>query len=140
MSQKNTIKGAAFQMDYAADHIMQKYLSEGYDAQKLSFSEGDNSGCIVQVRNVSKGVGSVLKTVVGLQTCGTLKMLSQPNGDLLIEVMGGKWLDKAAVIAVSWFVLWPLLITGGIGTWKQNKLLNKMYEDTLCFFAGSSQN
>ena len=139
MSKKNTINGAAFQMDYGADYILEKYKSDGYEVQKLSFDDEGNDGRLVQIRNTSEGVGSKLKALVGLKTCATLKLL-QKNGDLEIEVFGGSWLDKGAVVAVSWFVLWPLLITGGIGAFKQKKLLDSVYEDTLCYFAGSHSN
>lgn len=139
MSKNSTINGAAFQMDYGADYILEKYKSDGYEVQKLSFDDEGNDGRLVQIRNTSEGVGSKLKALVGLKTCATLKLL-QKGGDLEVEVFGGSWLDKGAVVAVSWFVLWPLLITGGIGAFKQKKLLDSVYEDTLCYFAGSRSN
>ncbi|MBP5673932.1 MAG: hypothetical protein IKP58_16790 [Victivallales bacterium] len=139
MSKKNTINGAAYQMDYGADYIVGKYQSDGYEAQKLTFEEDGNNGRLVQIRNTSDGVGGKLKALVGLKTCATLKLL-QRGGDLEIEVFGGSWLDKGAVVAVSWFVLWPLLITGSVGAFKQKKLLDKVYDDTLCYFAGSRSN
>ena len=139
MSKNSTINGAAFQMDYGADYILDKYKSDGYEVQKLSFDDEGNDGRLVQIRNTSEGVGSKLKALVGLKTCATLKLL-QKGGDLEVEVFGGSWLDKGAVVAVSWFVLWPLLITGGIGAFKQKKLLDSVYEDTLCYFAGSRSN
>ncbi len=126
-------------MDYGADYILEKYKSDGYEVQKLSFDDEGNDGRLVQIRNTSEGVGSKLKALVGLKTCATLKLL-QKGGDLEVEVFGGSWLDKGAVVAVSWFVLWPLLITGGIGAFKQKKLLDSVYEDTLCYFAGSRSN
>ena len=139
MSKNSTINGAAFQMDYGADYILDKYKSDGYEVQKLSFDDEGNDGRLVQIRNTSEGVGSKLKALVWLKTCATLKLL-QKGGDLEVEVFGGSWLDKGAVVAVSWFVLWPLLITGGIGAFKQKKLLDSVYEDTLCYFAGSRSN
>ncbi len=136
MSQNTTINGAAFQMDYAADHIQRKYEADGYQTQKLTFNENGAEGVVVQIRNTSDGWGSFLKKAVGCATCATLKM--KKNGtDLDIEVGAGKWLDKSVVLTISMFVLWPLTITSGVGFYKQNKLLNQVYLDTLGFFAGS---
>ncbi len=139
MNRKSTINGAAFQMDYGADYILEKYKSDGYEVQKLSFDDEGNEGRLVQIRNTTKSVGSKLKTLVGLKTCATLKLL-QKSGDLEVEVFGGKWLDKGVVVALGWLVLLPLLITGGVGAFKQKKLLDQVYEDTLCYFAGSHSN
>ena len=139
MSKNSTINGAAFQMDYGADYILEKYKSDGYEVQKLSFDDEGNDGRLVQIRNTSEGVGSKLKALVGLKTCATLKLL-QKDGDLEIEVFGGNWLAQGANVVLGWFVLWPLLITGGVGAFKQKKLLDQVYEDTLCYFAGSRSN
>ena len=136
MGKSQTIDGAAFQMEHAADYIAQKYETDGYQVQKLSFNAGDELGMLVQIRNTSGGVGGFLKTAVGCKTCATLKLLRK-GSDLNIEVFEGKWLDKAVVITISLFVLWPLLVTGGFGVYKQKKLLDKVFIDTLCFFAGS---
>ena len=92
MSKNSTINGAAFQMDYGADYILEKYKSDGYEVQKLSFDDEGNDGRLVQIRNTSEGVGSKLKALVGLKTCATLKLL-QKGGDLEVEVFGGSWLD-----------------------------------------------
>ena len=139
MSKKNTINGAAFQMDSGADYILEKFKIDGYEVQKLSFDEQGNSGRLVQICNTSENVGGKLKTMVGLKTCATLKLL-QMSGDLKVEVFGGRWLDKVSVVVVSWFILWPLLFTGGVGAFKQKKLLDRVYEETLCYFAGSHSN
>ena len=139
MSKNSTINGAAFQMDYGADYILEKYKSDGYEVQKLSFDDEGNDGRLVQIRNTSEGVGSKLKALVGLKTCATLKLL-QKGGDLEVEVFGGNWLAQGANVVLGWFVLWPLLITGGVGAFKQKKLLDQVYEDTLCYFAGSRSN
>ncbi len=137
MSQTKIITGAAFQIDYAADYVKQKYEADGYQAQKLSFTDNGTEGVLVQIRNTSDGVGGILKTAIGCKTCATLKMLKQGN-DLEIEVMAGSWLDKGVVITISMFVLWPLLLTGGFGAYRQKKLLNQLFIDTLGFFAGSN--
>lgn len=42
-----------------------------------------------------------------------------------VEIGGAKWADKAAVMAVSMFVLWPLTITSGIGLCGQAQVIKK---------------
>lgn len=152
-NRQTIIDGAAFQMERAADCIVQKYEADGYQAQKLSFNSGDDSGMLVQIRNTSGGVGGFLKTVTGCKICATLTLLRQ-GSDLSIEVTGGRWLDKAVVIAMSPVSILPLaplipliplllalpfifMITGITGIYKQQQLLNKVFLDTLGFFAGS---
>lgn len=48
--------------------------------------------------------------------------LSQEGQRLVVEMGNAKWADKAVVMAVSMFVMWPLAITSGVGIYKQNEL------------------
>ncbi len=64
MERKKIISGAAFQMDYAADYIMQRYQADDYQVQKLTFDEDGQSGVLVQIKNTTKGFGSFLKTAI----------------------------------------------------------------------------
>jgi hypothetical protein len=58
----------------------------------------------------------------------SLNILFTQAGDALtVEIGAGKWLDKAAVGAVSLIVLWPLAFTAGFGAWEQMKMPDKVF-------------
>jgi hypothetical protein len=137
MNRTRVINGAAFQMEYAADYIRQKYEADGYLVQKLTCGDGDGSGILVQVCNSSEGVGGLLKTAIGCKNCATLKMIKE-NDDLKIEVGQGAWLGEGVVLTVSLFVFGPLLFTSLFGACRQKALLDQLFIDTLGFFAGSN--
>ena len=132
MSRTHTVVNGASRMEACAEHIRARFVAEGYDAQKLTVNDPAQLGMLVQVRN-AKGASGVVKTVTGLSACATLKLVVK-NNNLDIEVLGGKWLDKAAVNIVSWVILWPLFVTSSIGMWRQKKLLDCMFMETMSYF------
>ena len=68
--------------------------------------------------------------MIGCETCASLILTAKGN-NLEVKVAGGKWLDKAAVIGVSMIVLWPLLITVTIGSFRQKALLDKLFMNAI---------
>jgi hypothetical protein len=54
-------------------------------------------------------------------------MLETTESGFKASVGGGKWLEQGAAMAVSVFVLWPLLITGGIGMAQQKGLIDTLW-------------
>jgi len=136
MDREKTIKGAGFQMDYLAEHTVKRCEADGYECQKLSFEDKGNPGLLIQIRNTSDGSWGKAKSLMGLKTCATLK-LQRRGDDLEISVLAGQWLDKVAVNVVSWVILWPLFVTSCVGMWRQKKMLDQLFVDTLSFFAGA---
>ena len=136
MSNKTTIAGAAKKMKACSDFIQEHYQAEGYGTQQLAFEENDNPGLLVQIKNSTTTGGGILRLATGLSACATVK-LTEVGDDLNVEVMAGKWLDKAGVAVVSWFVLWPLLVTAAIGAFRQKSFLDRVYADTLAWFASN---
>lgn len=134
MSNKTTISGAAGKLEACASHILEKYQSEGYGVQRIAFEENDNNGILVQMKNSTSTGGGLLRTVTGLSSCATLKLTVVGN-DLNVEVMAGKWLEKAGVAVVSWFILWPLFVTAAVGAFRQKSFLDRVYNDTLAWLA-----
>lgn len=132
MNRKHLVVNGAPRMEECADHVRALFLAEGYEAQMLTVNDPSQKGMLVQVRNAA-GASGFFKAVTGLSTCSTLKLAIKSN-DLELEVLGGKWLDKAVVNLVSWVVLWPLFVTSGIGMWRQKKLLDRMFKETISFF------
>ena len=133
---KSTIPDAAARVDDCAASIRETYRSNGYAAQILRFEENGATGTLVQIKNSTSAEGSLLRTVTGMSSCATLK-LTVSGDDLDVEVMAGKWLDKVGVAVVSWFVLWPILVTAAIGAFRQKSFLDRVYADTLAWFASN---
>ncbi len=134
MSNKTTISGAAGKLDACATYIQGKYQSEGYGTQRIAFEENDSRGILVQIKNSTSTGGGLLRTVTGLSSCATLKLTAVGN-DLAVEVMAGKWLDKVGAAVVSWFILWPLMVTAAIGAFRQKAFLDKVYNETIAWLA-----
>ena len=134
MSNKTTISGAAGKIDDCANYIQTKYKNDGYATQRLLFEDNGNTGMLVQLKNSTSTGGGILRTVTGLSACATLKLMAVGN-DLRVEVMAGKWLDKAGAAVLSWVDLWPLLVTAAIGAFRQKALLSRVYNETLTWLA-----
>ncbi len=124
-------------MSECAEFIKSKFIVDGYDAQSLTINDPSSKGMLVQIRNATSKAGSIAKGLTGLGVCATLKLAAHGR-DLELEVLGGKWLDKATVNVISWIVLWPLFITSSIGMWRQKKLLDRMFMETMSFFTRQS--
>ena len=123
-------------INVCADHIRNKYASAGYQVQKLLFEENGEPGLLVQIRNTEDNVKGILKTVIGCKSCVSLKLL-RDGEDLKVSVMATSWLDKGVVLVAAWFLLWPLLVTGGYGVYQQKKLIDDVRQDVLNFFANN---
>lgn len=131
------ITGAAGQIESVSNYIVAKYEADDYEVQKLRIEETNLRGIVIQVRNTScSGFANILKSLTGSSLCATLKLIPLPDGDLQFEVGQGKWVDKAALMTLSMFVLWPLAITSGIGAIRQKNLLTNLHNDVVSYFAG----
>ena len=91
---------------------------QGYQVQQL----GNNEQMMVQLKK-----GSDLEAIVGLQAALTVT-LQRSTGGIMVAVGQQKWIDKAAVgaVGVAVPVLWPLLLTAGIGAFRQAGLANQV--------------
>ena len=82
----------------------------------------DGSCIVLQARTH----GGTLKQLVGMDKAVTIR-LNQVGDSLNVEVGEAKWGDKAIVMTVSMFVLWPLTVTSGIGIIAQKQLINRIW-------------
>ena len=121
-------------MNRCADFIADKYAANGYQVQKLRFDEGGESGLLVQIRNTGQNAKGYLMTAIGCKACVSLKLL-RSGENLNTTVMATSWLDKGVVLVAAWFLLWPLLVTGGYGVYQQKKLIDDVRQDVTDFFA-----
>ncbi|MCL6257467.1 toll/interleukin-1 receptor domain-containing protein [Aquiflexum sp. TKW24L] len=93
--------------------------SEGYDTQQFKI---ENDEEMIQVKKRGGW-----RKFVGMETSLNV-ILKHKNRSLTVYIGSGQWIDKAAVGAVSMVILWPLLVTAGIGAWEQHKLPDKIFE------------
>jgi hypothetical protein len=92
--------------------------SQGFDTQQLS---ADDQSLLLQIKKRGGW-----RDLVGMAT--SLNILFHQNADTLtVEIGAGKWVDKAAVGAVSLVILWPLAITAGMGAWEQMKMPDRIF-------------
>ncbi len=88
------------------------FQAQGYQVQHFTH-EGQ---VIVQLRE-----GSDFEAALGMQAA--LTVILQRNGDGVVVTIGEqKWIDKAAVGFLGAIILWPLLLTTGVGIIRQANL------------------
>jgi hypothetical protein len=93
--------------------------SQGFDTQQVS---ADDQSLLVQIKKRGSW-----RDLVGMAT--SLNVLFHHNNETLtVEIGAGKWVDKAAVGAISLFILWPLAIPAGMGAWEQMKMPDKIFD------------
>ena len=84
---------------------------------------GGDSYRVIQARTSS----GELKQLLGMDKAIEIRIFTQnSSNNITVEIGNAKWAVKAAVMAVSMFVLWPLAVTSGIGIYKQNQLFNQI--------------
>lgn len=105
-------------LNHLATAIVDWYRGQNFKVQQINMQEG---GILVQASQGGwrNAVGMASALNVGLR---------QNDTELTIEIGAGKWLDKAAVGAVSWFVLWPLAFAAAYGAWQQSQLPKRTFE------------
>jgi|AGTN01.1.fsa_nt_gi hypothetical protein len=89
--------------------------AEDMETQLLTLEGGD---VLIQAR----ARGGAWKQWVGMDKAITIKMNRFGGNQVAVDIGSAKWTDKAGVMALSMFVLWPLAVTSGIGMYKQGKL------------------
>lgn len=102
----------------AVDAVRTYFHSENMETQFFL----RNDCHIIQARAKS----GKLKQLIGMDKAIEVRMTPVNNNSMVtVEIGGAKWADKAAVMAVSMFVLWPLAVTSGIGIYGQSNVIKK---------------
>src|SRR5260370_2639954 len=102
-----------------ATDLEHMFLSHGYQVQHF----GSKEQMTVQMKK-----GGDFAAIVGMQSALTVTMQRSSSG-VLAMIGQQKWVDKAVVGAVGFFaapVLWPLMITAGVGAIQQASLGNQV--------------
>ena len=76
---------------------------------------------IVQARTPKSGA----KKLIGMDKAVEVRIYQEAER-VHVEIGEAKWADKAAVMMLSMFFLWPLTITSGVGIYQQKQLLNDL--------------
>lgn len=109
-------EGSNLECKELAEQLRQYFFTEGHESQVLQ----EGNICMVQ------GQKSGFRTWIGMGQAATVKLEPQPEG-LKVSIGGAKWLEQGAAMAVSMVVLWPLLITGGVGMAQQKALMDTLW-------------
>ncbi|MCB5230900.1 MAG: zinc ribbon domain-containing protein [Candidatus Cloacimonas sp.] len=97
------------------------------DRLQTNFIENENE-IVVQGQKSS----SFLEKAIGLDKAVTV-ILSIDGEDLIVQIGGAKWMDKAAGATIGLLVFWPTIITAGWGAINQNMLMDKVDKVLLKF-------
>jgi hypothetical protein len=94
------------------------YRSQGYQVQQI----GNNNQVMVQLKK-----GGDLESLIGMQAALTVT-IQRTAGGVMAAIGQQKWVDKAAVGVVGIFIpaFWPLLVTAGLGAFRQAGLANQV--------------
>ncbi|MDP6676224.1 MAG: DUF4339 domain-containing protein [Pirellulales bacterium] len=116
--------GQAKHVDDTALFIKQLLENEKLEAQLME----DGKNRIIQARQEPAQWKKYVKKALGLEVAATVFVA--PDGNNLELVVGaGRWLDKAAIGAVAWFIAPALLGTTGWGIYMQKKLFSKIEKE-----------
>jgi outer membrane protein assembly factor BamD (BamD/ComL family) len=99
-----------------AEELRQHFFINGYETQVI------DQGNALLIQGKKGGVRSWL----GMGQAITIMLEDTGNG-LKVSIGGGKWVEQGAAIAVGLFVLWPLLLTGGMGMLMQKNLIDTLW-------------
>ncbi len=102
-----------------ANDLVNIYLAQNYQAQQI----GNKDQMLVQLKK-----GGDFEAIIGMQAALTVT-IQRTAGGVLAMIGQQKWLDKAAVGAVGIVampVLWPLMLTAGVGAVRQASLSNQV--------------
>jgi hypothetical protein len=118
MPDTRTFHAPDIDLNDLASNLQGWYQSQRFTVQMLDVHEG---GILVQASK------SGWRNAVGMSSALNV-VLRQKDSILSVEIGAGKWLDKAAVGVVSWFILWPLAVTTAWGAWRQSQLPKQTYD------------
>jgi hypothetical protein len=71
---------------------------------------------------------------VGMSTALNI-VFHQVDDTVNVEMGAGRWIDKATIGAVAYFILWPLAVTAGVGAWQQIKMPERVSEHIAAFLS-----
>jgi hypothetical protein len=128
MTETQSFSAPDLNLHHLAKAIVDWYRSQDFDVQQLDVQEG---GILVQAKRGG------WRNAVGMASALNVT-LRQNRNNLLVEIGSGKWLDKAAVGAVSMVILWPLALAAAYGVWQQSQLPKRTFEFIQQYFSANT--
>lgn len=80
------------------------------------------------------------KKFAGMDTAIQIQLFSAGEGQVMINVGQGNWVDKAGAATVGAIAFAPLAVTAGIGAWMQKKLPNEIFDFVEKFILSGGQS
>lgn len=114
-------------MPHLGQALADWYRAQKFDVQML---EAPGGGFVIQARQEE-----AWRSVLGMSATLNVLLRHQQDGNLIVEIGAGKWIDKAAAAGVGMFILWPMLLTAGFGAWQQSQLPQRTFEFIQNFLA-----
>jgi len=93
---------------------------QDFDTQQINT---DHDSVLLQIKKRGSW-----RDLVGMATSLNVVFHQGEDDTLTVEIGAGKWVDKAAVGAVSLLILWPLAISAGFGAWEQMKMPDNIFD------------
>jgi hypothetical protein len=97
------------------------------DTQVLKLEDGN---VIIQSRTEYGNV----KQFVGLDKAVTVKINNNKKDMLDVQIGESKWIDKGLTLTASFFTVWPLAVSSGIGIYLQLTLNNELNQVIIDYF------
>jgi len=114
---RRVFKGKAGKLNGAATMVEQLMRSENLEIQVVN----NTDQIIIQGRKPPAWYIMLL----GLDIAASVTLTVTGN-DLISEIGGAKWMDKAAGVAIAWFIFGPVILATVWGAYMQNVLFNKI--------------
>ena len=140
MNKEHTIANGASRLDECAEYVRETFSAQGYKVDVVKSKDTKCNGLFVQVCNMKRSVGSLVKLVVGLQVGVVLKMWTS-GSNLKFHAVGSKWINPTMLATASilpgpfefpelFGILNPLQL---VGCRNQRRLLEKVFMETMSF-------
>ncbi len=119
MPQSRTFSLPHARLDSLVNEMRAWFQEQKFECQKLTT---ENNGYVLQVQK--KGAW---RNFVGMSTALNVAFFPLDN-IVKVEVGAGRWIDKASVGTVSFFILWPLAVTSAFGAWDQMRMPERVFD------------
>ena len=126
---KHIVKDCGTYHIHIGEFLVGRFVELGYDAQVFRFSDKNEVGTFVQIRNKNcEWKRNALRSILGQQLSINVRMLPVAN-DLQVEIDNGKWVDKTLSGVLAWTFFAPLMAAPVIGVYRQKILADHVIDE-----------
>lgn len=125
----HVVEGCATCQFQLGEFLVGRFAGLGYDTQSLRFTDNNEIGTLVQIRN-RKGEWKrdAVRSFLGQQLSVNVR-LSPVANDLQVEISNGKWVDKTLSGVLAWTFFAPLIAAPVIGIYRQKVLVDRVIDE-----------